>query len=240
MAPDVEPPKTNLDDANVRDAPQASSFQDVPWQWWDGIGGLAFLLPFRFLPLEWVMQLPLWGRWTVLYIVPVSWRFLYPLCLARWRLRTFRFSLPGPRAWAQEGLIALAIVGGLVAIQIALLLMLSGPDTRSMLPGNVASRPSTLSDVLLLLSTVTIGPVTEEIFFRGLIFNWLKRYCPMVLAMVLQAVFFGVLHPHLVFQMTVFGLFAAMIYEWRGTLLAPILFHAFKNAVALIALLLLA
>jgi membrane protease YdiL (CAAX protease family) len=87
---------------------------------------------------------------------------------------------------------------------------------------------------------VTIGPVTEEIFFRGLIFNWLKRYCPMVLAIGLQAVFFGVLHPQYVLQMTVFGIFTAIIYEWRGTLLAPILFHAFKNAAALLAVLVLA
>jgi membrane protease YdiL (CAAX protease family) len=215
-----------------------AGFQDVPWLWWDGLAGIAFLLPWRLLflfPRDWMAQLPWWLLWVILYFMPVSWRLVFPLWLARRRLPTFWLFFPGARVWLQEGLIALVLVGGIVGIQLALFLVLAAAE--SSLSGDVPTGLSSWTDVLLLVSSLTIAPATEEVFFRGLVFNWLKRCCPAALALLLQGIIFGLLHPADLTNtavLSLFGVLLALLYQWRKTLLAPILFHALKNSVAVV------
>jgi membrane protease YdiL (CAAX protease family) len=97
-------------------------------------------------------------------------------------------------------------------------------------------------DAVLLLSAMTVAPLTEELFFRGLVYSWLRRFTPVIVALVLQAAVFALLHPfdwvHLAIVF-VFGLVLGGLYEWRKTLLSPILFHAMYNVLATIVVTLL-
>ena len=113
-------------------------------------------------------------------------------------------------------------------------------------PSNVWNRAANAdwrSTVILLISAMTVAPLTEELFFRGLVFNWLKRFLHPLAAMVLQATVFALLHPFDDFHLAVvfvFGLALAALYQWRKTLLAPILLHSMQNVVATVAVAVLA
>jgi membrane protease YdiL (CAAX protease family) len=221
--------------------------RDVPWKWSDGLTGIAFLLPWRFLllvPREWLQplaQLPQWALWVTIYLIPVAWRMLFPVALAYGRAARFRVSVPGWRCWRKEALAALGVLAGCWGLLLAILIpwMLISGDGRAVpsVWSGAGTSPHGLN-VLLLLSAMTIAPITEEVFFRGLVFNCLRRYCPLAIALISQAAIFALLHPFDVFHLAialVFGMVLGAVYEWRKTLLAPILLHAMQNVLATIA-----
>lgn len=78
-----------------------------------------------------------------------------------------------------------------------------------------------------------ISPVTEEIVFRGLIYNRMRRYCPAVAAIVLSGLLFGVYHGNLVQGLygSCMGIFLAYTYERLHSFYIPCLFHATANLV---------
>lgn len=83
-----------------------------------------------------------------------------------------------------------------------------------------------LSEVLFsggfIIQVVCIGivvPIVEELCFRGLVFNRLKRSTPLWIALGIQAIIFGLIHMNLLQ-----GLYAGII----GIVFA-LLYHKFKN-----------
>ena len=76
-----------------------------------------------------------------------------------------------------------------------------------------------------------ISPITEEIVFRGLLFNRMRRYYPVTTAIILSGVLFGVYHGNLVQGVygTCMGILLAYIYERMRSFLIPCLFHAVAN-----------
>jgi hypothetical protein len=90
------------------------------------------------------------------------------------------------------------------------------------------------------VTAVTIGPVAEEVFFRGFLYNALGRVCPIGVAVCLQAVLFAAAHRYeapVIRVLTVcLGLALAGLYEWRRTLVAPVFVHAMWNCISVIAL----
>lgn len=76
-----------------------------------------------------------------------------------------------------------------------------------------------------------LSPFTEEIIFRGILYNRMKKYFPQTLAMVLSALVFGCYHGNPVQMMYAFvmGLAMALMYEVYGMLGAPVLFHCTAN-----------
>jgi len=76
-----------------------------------------------------------------------------------------------------------------------------------------------------------IAPVAEEIFFRGLIYGFLRRW-GFPLALVLSTLLFVLVHPMnrgIPFTQIVGGLLFAVAYEVEGNLLVPITIHALGN-----------
>lgn len=76
-----------------------------------------------------------------------------------------------------------------------------------------------------------ISPITEEIVFRGLLFNRMRRYYPVTAAIILSGVLFGVYHGNLVQGVygTCMGIILAYTYERMRSFLIPCLFHAVAN-----------
>ncbi len=83
-----------------------------------------------------------------------------------------------------------------------------------------------------LLFYAVAAPVAEEIVFRGLVFNRLRRQFPVSLSILLSAALFGIFHGNTVQGVYGFllGLLLAWVYEKCGTFLAPVLLHASANA----------
>lgn len=82
-----------------------------------------------------------------------------------------------------------------------------------------------------LLLFGVVSPLTEEIVFRGVIFNRLKKYFPVWIAILTSAVLFGGYHGNLVQGIYGFllGIVIAWLYEVAGKFRIPVMFHAFAN-----------
>lgn len=79
-----------------------------------------------------------------------------------------------------------------------------------------------------------LTPFTEELIFRGVIYNRIRKYFPVQIAIFVSAVIFGCYHGNVV-QMVyaiIMGLALALVYECYGRLLAaPVLFHCGANII---------
>lgn len=88
-----------------------------------------------------------------------------------------------------------------------------------------------------IIALVIFGPVTEEIIFRGLIYNRLKGYMGDTMAPVyISAAVFGIYHFNLVQGIYGFllGILLCAVMEKYGTVLASMLLHMSANLMALI------
>lgn len=76
-----------------------------------------------------------------------------------------------------------------------------------------------------------ISPVTEEIVFRGLVFNRLRRYYPHMAAVVVSGVLFGIYHGNAVQGVYggCMGILMAYLYERMHSFFIPCLFHGAAN-----------
>ncbi len=102
--------------------------------------------------------------------------------------------------------------------------------------------PNTYLTVSILIMSITIGPIAEEFFFRGFLFNAFKSRLPLWLATCGQAILFSALHNADIresFTIFLTGIGLAVIYERRKDLLSPIMAHIFINSVWAIPLLIL-
>ena len=83
-----------------------------------------------------------------------------------------------------------------------------------------------------LFLMVFIGPVCEEVFFRGFLYNVFRHRMHVVAALALQSVLFGASHNYPaagVGAVSLIGLVAGIVYQWRKTILAPVLLHTCFN-----------
>ena len=90
--------------------------------------------------------------------------------------------------------------------------------------------------VLGIISMIIIAPILEEIIFRGIIFNYLKKYCRVTFAIIIQAIIFGVFHGNF-FQGVyafVLGIVLAIIYIYTDSLWGDIIGHALANLIDII------
>lgn len=81
------------------------------------------------------------------------------------------------------------------------------------------------------LFAAIIGPVIEELFFRGFLYSALKKYIGIFWAMTATASLFAVLHTHVVgfFPIMALGMLLAYLYEKTGTLVSSITVHVIHN-----------
>ena len=103
------------------------------------------------------------------------------------------------------------------------------------------------SDTAMVLAVTVLAPLGEEWLFRGLFFRSLRdglaHWMPLTLAAcigtALSSLLFALVHtgdgqmaqwPALF----IMGMLLALTYEWTGSLLAPMLVHAFNNMFALL------
>ena len=89
---------------------------------------------------------------------------------------------------------------------------------------------------LTLLSLSLITPLFEEVTLRGIIFNRLRLDYSPVAALVLQALFFGILHvdPGTVIYASLSGIVLGLTYLWLGSIWIPVVIHGAQNLSSLI------
>lgn len=81
-------------------------------------------------------------------------------------------------------------------------------------------------------------PFAEEVFFRGVLFRWLRDRWGVRAALVISTLIFGLVHgdPPTIAAGWTLGFILALVYERSGSLWTPILIHAVNNSAKVILL----
>ncbi len=89
-----------------------------------------------------------------------------------------------------------------------------------------------LSVGITVLTLVVLGPIVEEVVFRGLLFGALARPLGVILSALVSAVLFGAGHGDLVLfpSLAALGFIGALAYAATGNLTVSVLLHAINNA----------
>ncbi len=219
-----------------------SFFRDVPWRWRDVLFCFAPSIIFKavgpLLPLTFV---GLWQQlWLPRSLVDQAWVIGYTL----WAARNRRNALPGlPRvrgvlaelrwipALMPAALVTMFAVNSLATV----VLRNAAPPNEGWAPfARSASRVELVGFAIIAL---TLAPIAEELAFRGLLYNKLRQALPTSLALVLQAAAFGLAHYPFGMEFAcaigALALVIGLVYEWRKTIVAPILLHASVNVIGL-------
>ena len=90
--------------------------------------------------------------------------------------------------------------------------------------------------VYLGVLTMVMGPVVEEIVFRGVAYSALRKRLGVVGAAGGSALIFALAHGNAAQTLPIFGMgmVLALLYEHTGNLIAPMAFHAVNNTLAFV------
>jgi len=217
--------------------PSASSFLTTPFRWFDIVIGLLppalfcgsrlFVRPTDVFSFE---------AYMAITVAVMTWMILYP-CLRR---RALTGTMPtlwrGRRHfWTNLGWGCLfVLLSFFVMVVIALIetAFVDEPSQGSF--GDPLNYPvrAPIALIVFFLVAATIGPLAEEIFFRGFLYSALRRSLGFWFALLLQAILFAAMHPlQLVGSIKVFfiGIILGLLFAWRKTILAPLVTHGIWN-----------
>jgi membrane protease YdiL (CAAX protease family) len=227
-------------------SPRRSAFREVPWRWSDVLLGFAPYLLLRAAtfvidpraPLATVLR----QQWMPLHLLTDAWMLGIPLWIARTRT-THPVRLPRPRAVLVEALVAFLSLPVVFAASVAVATiagnLLAGVESPAFPWASRAVSFSRTEWLAFITMAVTLAPVAEETFYRGFLYNVLRQQLHPIPAALIQAVVFGYVHPFGLANSIGIGVAAlalVVVYEWRQTLLTPILVHAAMNAVGMVLL----
>ena len=84
--------------------------------------------------------------------------------------------------------------------------------------------------------TAIVVPIGEEIFFRGIIYRWLRDHAGFPMGLVVSSIAFGALHlaPPSVVAISIMGALCALVYEWSGSLWPAVMIHSVNNGIVVI------
>lgn len=93
-------------------------------------------------------------------------------------------------------------------------------------------------DIVIFFSifVAILGPVIEEMFFRGFLYSAIKKHTGVFKAALISAVLFSLLHFNLFsfFPIIVLGLLMAYIYETTNSLISSITVHIIHNSIMVV------
>jgi membrane protease YdiL (CAAX protease family) len=135
-------------------------------------------------------------------------------------------------AWIGAGMFAAAVFVVLPVI-VVIWRFVAGSPPAPVDQGILTGDPAGVELVLGMFAVVVAAPIGEEIFFRGFLFGSLRARLGFARAAAISAAVFGVFHvvPLLIFVMFFVGFGLALIYERRGSLVAPMAAHAMFNII---------
>lgn len=90
---------------------------------------------------------------------------------------------------------------------------------------------SSLSPGLMVFIIGVIGPICEELVFRGMIYQGYRKSGRIIGAIVLSSLLFGLMHMNVnqCCYAVVMGIMLALLFEATGSLIAPIIMHMTVN-----------
>ncbi|MBN1662129.1 MAG: CPBP family intramembrane metalloprotease [Deltaproteobacteria bacterium] len=128
----------------------------------------------------------------------------------------------------KKGLIVSAAFGTLTVL-VFMGFFIAGYNPLTWIQSNLPSAPDEM--IIFFIAGTIVGPIAEEVFFRGVLYGFFRRWGVFV-AVVLSMLLFVLAHP-ICFAVSwpriAGGLLFAVAYEMTGSLAAPITIHALGN-----------
>ena len=118
---------------------------------------------------------------------------------------------------------------GILAFLAFLVLFLIGIDPLPMIKMPMSSSISQF--IILICIGGILAPVAEEVFFRGILYGFFRRW-GMIVALIVSTLLFVVVHPMgqgIPVIQILGGILFAVAYEVEGTLMTPITIHILGN-----------
>jgi membrane protease YdiL (CAAX protease family) len=75
------------------------------------------------------------------------------------------------------------------------------------------------------------APFVEELFFRGLLYAWIRQRLSIALAVLISSFLFASMHGYIHPVQLIGGIAFAVIFEWRGTIWPSYIIHVLGNIV---------
>lgn len=213
-------------------------------------GGLAFLVVALIVSLGLAQLQSVNAQSTTpraLISTLVSTSFYLFLLWLIWLLVVSRYHINwrvlGLRVCGWQWLVMVPFINALLifsdVVFLRVLVAVFGPSSTWPRQLSQSTLDATQQPILLALVIVTgllLTPVIEEILFRGVLYQALRRTMSPGSASVLSAVVFALMHGQvvLIIPFTIMGVILALIYERSGSLLPTILVHACNNGIILL------
>ncbi|NLL76979.1 MAG: CPBP family intramembrane metalloprotease [Clostridiales bacterium] len=133
--------------------------------------------------------------------------------------------------------ILLAIFAVTLALGTNILLILTGVVESSRGYQDVVTRQFGVAFTAGIVIYGVLSPLAEEVVFRGLIYNRMKRYFNPTISIVVCGILFGGYHGNLVQGIygCILGIAITFAYEVYRSFAAPVLFHSLANLSVFIA-----
>jgi len=119
---------------------------------------------------------------------------------------------------------------GMSALVVHLILYAIGINGMTLIRTRLPKSSGTIG--LLFLIGAVLGPAAEELFFRGILYGFFRRWGAFV-ALTMSTLVFVIAHPGfplIPVTQVVGGIVFAMAYEIEGSLMAPLTIHVLGNA----------
>lgn len=122
-------------------------------------------------------------------------------------------------------------ISGFVALIIQILL--GRPLENPQLPFLIPAGSSLFGGVMIFILGGLLLPFAEELFFRGLLYNWLRQHWGATAAILSSAFIFAILHGDFAIGGAAFilGIILAWLYERSQSLWPAFIVHAINNGV---------
>ena len=109
------------------------------------------------------------------------------------------------------------------------------PSVEWMIYYNEHFPDTTLQIIVAVVAVTVLGPIAEELVFRGLVFRLGRRHWGFLPAALISSLIFGLAHgePWFLFGLVGLGILLAYIYDRTRSLTACIVTHAVHNGISL-------
>lgn len=151
---------------------------------------------------------------------------------------TIKDLIIGPTAYLAYWVILLSVL-----VIYSIVMMRMGVDTEQSAHPIVPILSETkeqINIIYIMLLAVVVAPLVEEVMFRGALYSWFRARFGVFVSVLSSSFIFAAIHPQGavgVVPLTCIGILLALLREWRGSLVAPIIAHACFNAGTLIMVL---
>jgi membrane protease YdiL (CAAX protease family) len=93
----------------------------------------------------------------------------------------------------------------------------------------ILARQHVTRPLLFFATACLVGPFAEELFFRGLLYSWMRPRIGAMASIIITSALFASMHGGISLVQFTGGLLFATLFEWRKTIWVPLVFHCLGN-----------